>query len=177
MPRRLTDEQFVERLTASQLRLRAYAISLVRVPSDADDVLQNASLTLWKKRGDFDADRDFFPWACGFLLVEVHRLRRKSATEKLMFDANLIDTLASEYVQQIDELDQRLQVLQQCIGKLSEKDRLLLKERYRSGFRPKEIAKKRGCPVTTLYSALGRIRGLLQACIETTLLQEHHHEV
>lgn len=177
MPSRLTDEQFVERLTAAQMRLRAYAISLLRVPSDADDALQNASLTLWKKREDFDADRDFFPWACGVLLIEVHRLRRKSATDKLMFDADLIDTLAGEYVRQVDELDHRLLVLQGCVEKLSEKDRLLLKERYRSDFKPKEIAQKRGCPVTTMYSALGRIRNQLQACVEKAIVREGHREV
>lgn len=177
MPSRLTDEQFVERLTAAQLRLRAYAISLMRVSSDADDVLQNASLTLWKKRAEFDGDRDFFPWACGVLLIEVHRLRRKSATDKLMFDAELIDSLSADYIEHVDELDQRVIALQKCVNKLSEKDRLLLKERYRADFKPKEIAQRRGCPVTTLYSALCRIRGQLQKCIQTTILQEGHREV
>lgn len=171
MASRLTDTQFVERLTAAQMRLRAYAISLLRVATDADDVLQNASLTLWEKRASYDAERDFFPWACGVLLIEVHRYRRKSATDKLMFDAELIDTLAADYVKQIDGLEQRVENLKTCIGKLNEKDRGLLADRYRSEYRPKEMAAQRGCPVTTLYSALTRIRGLLQRCIESHLTQ------
>lgn len=177
MASQLSDAQFVEQLTASQMRLRAYAISLVRLPSDADDVLQNASLTLWKKRKGYDADREFFPWACGVLLIEVHRHRRKSATDKLMFDGDLIDTLATEYVEQVDSLEDRLQTLQACVGKLNEKDRVLLAERYRSDFRPKEIAQRRGCPVTTLYSSLARIRELLHRCVKSSVAQESHSVV
>ncbi|TWT35381.1 RNA polymerase sigma factor [Posidoniimonas corsicana] len=174
MTQRLNDAQFVEKLTAVQLRLRSYAISLVRSPSDADDILQNASLTLWNKRGDYDATREFFPWACGIVLIEVHRHRRKYATDKLMFSGPLIDTLAAEYVEQSDELENRVKTLQKCVAKLDEKDRVLLKERYASGFKPKEMSRRRGCPITTLYSALSRIRGLLQRCVESTLAQEAH---
>ena len=171
---KLSDGQFVEVLTSNQVRLRSYALSLIRNPVDADDVLQNASIALWEKRKDYDSGRDFFPWACGVLLIEVLRYRRKRATDKLMFDEMLITTLAADYMTHADELDRRRELLHSCIEKLSEEDQGLLEERYRSNVKPKEISSKRGCPVTTIYSALTRIREALHRCVESNLAQSSH---
>lgn len=170
----LSDAQFVEQLTSAQLRLRAYAISLVGSPSDADDILQNACLALWAKRGDYDANRKFLPWACGVVLIEVHRYRRRIASEKLVFSGPLIDTLASEYLQKQDAMEERIAMLKQCVDKLSENDRRLLEDRYRAGLKPKELSQRLGRPVTTLYSSLSRIRGLLQRCITSTQAKNAH---
>jgi RNA polymerase sigma-70 factor (ECF subfamily) len=171
---RLNDQQFVECLTSSQTRLRAYAISLVRSPVDADDLLQNACLTLWEKRETYDTERNFFSWACGFVLIEILRFRRKKATDKLMFDEALINTLAAEYVAKSGEYDLRREKLHLCVAKLSKKDRGLLRDRYSLGVKPKEMSQLRGWPLTTVYSALSRIRKSLYQCIEANLAQQSH---
>ncbi|QDT00945.1 sigma-70 family RNA polymerase sigma factor [Adhaeretor mobilis] len=170
----LDDGQFVERLTSSQARLRVYAVSLVRDPHDADDLLQNACLTLWEKRQQYDSDREFFPWACGIVLIEILRHRRKKATDKLLFDEALITTLAADYVAKSTEYESRYECLHKCIAKLSDHDRRLLEEHYRKGTKPKKISQQRGLPVTTVYSRLTRIRELLHACIEAGLVQQSH---
>ena len=71
------DEGFVELLTKYQLQLRSYIFALVRDSSAADDVMQDASVALWKMRQGYDPSRDFFRWACGVALIEVLRFRRK----------------------------------------------------------------------------------------------------
>jgi len=43
--------------------LYRYALMLVVRQSDADDVLQEASVALWKKFGDYDTSLPFLPWA------------------------------------------------------------------------------------------------------------------
>ena len=174
MSKPLDDGRFVELLTSTQVRLRAYALSLVRIPADADDLLQNACMALWRKREDFDPERDFFAWACGVVLTEVLRYRRKAATDKLMFDEVLINTLATEYLERSDELDNRREILHECVAKLSDKDRALLEDRYRSGVKPKEISERRGCAVTTVYSALSRIREALYRCVKSNLAQQSY---
>jgi RNA polymerase sigma-70 factor (ECF subfamily) len=170
----LSDSRFVELLTSSQVRLRCYALSLIRISADADDVVQNASIALWEKRKEYDPNRDFFPWACGVVLVEVLRYRRKVATDKLMFDEVLLNTLATEYIKHVDELDHRRELLHDCVLKLPEKDKVLLNERYGDSIKPKEIAKKHGCPPTTVYSALARIRESLHRCIDVSMAQDSH---
>ena len=174
MDNQLSDAAFVERLAAAQMKLRAYAISLVWRPSDADDILQNVSLALWEKRENYDASRDFFAWACGVVLVEVKRYRQRSATERLVFGDELIETLATEYVEKSNELDSQMEALRSCVDKLDKKDRELLRDRYRSNYKPKELSDRMGCPVQTLYSALARVRHLLQRCVVSTLAKETH---
>lgn len=176
MSNKLDDGQFVERLTSCQARLRAYAIMLVRSPTDADDIMQNACLTLWDKREDYDRSRDFFPWACGVILIEVLRFRRKRATEKLLFDEALINSLAEDFIAQSAEYDSRREQLHHCVAKLSEQDRDLLTDRYRLNVKPKKLSKLRGWPVSTVYSALTRIRESLYRCIEANLAQQSHFE-
>ena len=174
MARQLTDGQFVELLTLSQGRLEVLAMALVRPRSDADDVLQNASITLWEKRSEFDADRKFFPWASGVVMIEVLRYRQKKAKDKLIFDEALINTLSTEYVDQADELDLRRQLLPYCIAKLSDSDRELLEDRYSANVTPKKMSEQRNQPLPTLYSAMARIRVALFRCIETKLAQQAH---
>jgi len=174
MAKQLTDAQFVERLTSDQMRLRAFAITLMPFGTDADDVLQDACMTLWEKRSKYDADREFYPWACGVVLIQVLRYRRKKATDKLLFDEVLINTIATEYVANTDKYDLHREQLRACVDKLGDKDRGLLEDRYRSNMKPKEMALQRGRPLTTVYSALARIRELLHRCIEASLVQQSH---
>ncbi|QDT00899.1 sigma-70 family RNA polymerase sigma factor [Adhaeretor mobilis] len=166
-----TDSQFVDILSSNQARMRAYAISMVGNPSDADDLLQNACLTLWEKRDNYDADREFFPWACGFVLIEILRHRRKKATDKLMFDDALVKSLSAEYEKYSYEYDIRREQLHLCLGRLNAKDRNLLNDRYCQNAEPKNISQRRGLPLPTVYGSLSRIRRLLHRCIETQLAQ------
>lgn len=174
MAANLTDSQFVDFLSSNQARLRAYAISMVRSPVDADDLLQNACLTLWDKRKQYDADREFFPWACGFVLIEILRHRRKKATDKLMFDENLVNTLSTEYIANSDDYDMRRESMHKCLGKLDVNDRGLLEDRYCMNVKPKEISERRGKPLPTIYGSLSRIRRALHRCIEAKLAQQSH---
>ncbi|QDU88864.1 RNA polymerase sigma factor [Pirellulimonas nuda] len=169
-----SDAVFIERLTSCQVRLRAFALSIVPRSDDADDVLQSACVKLWEKRGDYDPDRNFFPWASGFVLIEVLRLRRKKATDKLMFGEALINSLAADYVAGVTEMDLRREQLRLCVAKLSPRDRDLLGERYDADLKAKQLAGKRGMPVTTVYSALARIRESLYRCIEANLAKQTH---
>lgn len=174
MSRHLTDTEFIELLTSAQLRLRTYALTLLPNSNDADDVVQSASIALWKKRAAYDPDRSFLAWASGYVLTEVLRLRRKKATDKLIFGEALLSTLAVEYTLQSREIDERRALLHHCMQKLSPEDQRLLRERYMASTKVSQIAEARGVPTSTLYSALARIREALYVCIQTNLAQDRH---
>lgn len=176
MAEQLTDGQFVELLTSSQSRLGAFALTLVRSRADAEDVLQNACIALWEKRGVYDVDRNFFSWACGVVMFEVLKYREKAGRDKLVFDNTLIETLSAEYVVRADELELRRQLLSICITKLSDKDRQILEERYGSNIKPKTIAQQRKCPLQSVYTTLSRIRVSLLRCVEKNLARQAHPE-
>ena len=171
---RMPDDRFVQLLAQNQLRLRTYVFTLVRDGSQADDVLQEASITLWNKRHTYDASRDFFRWACGVALIEVLRFRRKAATDKLQFDEALINTLAEEYLERADENDRRRAALPHCLQKLSDQDRWLVSAHYNSDISVAQIAEQMGRPLSTVYSSLVRIRETLYRCVERSLAREGH---
>src|SRR5947199_6801108 len=70
-------ERFVERFVRSQDRLYAYVATLLPNRADAEEVFQQTSLVLWRKWQQFDATREFLPWACGIAHHEVRNFLRK----------------------------------------------------------------------------------------------------
>ena len=170
----LDDDDFMQMLAEHQRRLRAYVFTLVQDGAHADDVLQDASVALWKRRDAYDRSRDFFRWACGVALIEVLRYRRKMANDRLRFDDALINTLSMEYLERSDDTEARHAALADCLKKLSSNDYWLITSRYSVGTRVPELAASIGRPASTIYSALARIREVLHRCVERTLAQSSH---
>jgi RNA polymerase sigma-70 factor, ECF subfamily len=173
-PEREADERFVLLFAQHQLRLRTYIFSLVRDCVDADDVLQEASMALWRKRDSYDPQRDFFAWACGVARIEVLLFRRKRATDRLEFNESLITTLAVEYLEYADDCERRRMALHECLAKLNENDFALMRARYGTEAAVGQIAAQMGRPLSTVYSALMRIRESLFQCVQRSLAQDAH---
>jgi len=55
-------DRFVAEIAGAQAGLRAFLRSLLPCPGDADDVLQETNLVLWRKREEFDEDDFFSLW-------------------------------------------------------------------------------------------------------------------
>jgi RNA polymerase sigma-70 factor, ECF subfamily len=168
------DDRFVQLLSSNQLRLRSYVFTLIRDANDADDVLQNASIVLWKKRSSYDESRAFFPWAAGVVLIEILKYRRRVASDKLQFGEALINSLAEDYLEYAEENDRRREALPICIGKLDSRDRWLISARYSSEIAVAQIAKQLDTPLSTVYRSLARIREILYQCVQRTIAQEAH---
>jgi RNA polymerase sigma-70 factor (ECF subfamily) len=168
------DDRFVELVAKNQVKLRTYICTLVRDRSVTDDLLQEANLALWKNRTAFDSNRDFISWACGMALIAVLRYRRKVASDKLLFDEALLNTLTADFIEQVEDWELRERALSKCLKKLSVKDRWLLETRYSSGVTTAQIAQQLGRPLSTVYSSLARIREALFRCMQMAIAQESH---
>ncbi len=166
--------RFVQLFAQHQRSIHAYICSLVPSRVDADDVMQETSLVLWRKWGEFDPNRDFIRWACGIAFREVLKLRRKFATSRHYFNEELLKQLSDEVVQQSDELKQRQVALVVCLDRLGTKDRELIDRRYQEKMTARRVADELGRPPSTVYKALARIREALFDCVERTLAQESH---
>ena len=167
-------EQFVQLFAKHQRGVQAYVWTLVGNRDDADDVLQETSVSLWRKWAEFDNQRDFFRWACGVAFIEVLRHRRKHATSRLWFSEELMETLAAEFVEETAWYESRTAALQGCLDRLGERDRQIIEARYRHGATAQQVAEQLRRPVSTLYKMMARIRQRLHACIEVALARESH---
>ena len=166
--------RFVQLFAQHQRGIHAYICTLVPNRVDADDVMQETSLVLWRKWEEFDRDRDFIRWACGIAFNEVLKLRRRVATRRCYFNEELLQQLSVEAIEQSDALELRQAALTGCIKKLGQRDRELIDRRYRTKTTSRKVADELGRPASTVYKALARIRDALYDCVERTIAQQTH---
>jgi RNA polymerase sigma-70 factor (ECF subfamily) len=109
---------FVQSLTGVQSRLYAYICSLLGEAAGARDVLQETNLALWDKAQEYDPDRPFVPWAYKVAYLQVLAYRKRCSRSRLLFDEQLVSELAEQAASRDDDLDQRLEALGDCMGRL-----------------------------------------------------------
>jgi RNA polymerase sigma-70 factor, ECF subfamily len=157
-------EQFVAQFVASQGSLRSYIQTLVGFSADADDVMQELSLTLWREYEHYDHTRPFIAWAFGIAKNHIARWRTTSAINRRRFSPEAEAALAVAYEQLEDELRERRTVLAQCIERLGQQAHELLDQRYRKNFDLQKIADMHQSSVNAINKKLGRIRQILTEC-------------
>lgn len=168
------DDVFVQRLTASQAELRSLVLGFTPTRADADDVLQEVNLALWKKRASYEPSRRFSSWACGFVLMEVRRHRKKSARSRLWFGDQAMEAIAKSWAERTSSDDLRLEALGGCLKKLGAEERQCLALYYGGQKSGPDIAEQMGKPLSTVYKILARARRLLRGCIDRTLGKARH---
>ena len=167
------EQEFIEHLQNAQTRLYSYVHMLVQNVNDADDVLQQTTLILWRKFEEYDRERSFLSWACGIARFEAfnHLRKHKRNVVKL---SDQIDILLVESLGEVSstEYDQRREALPKCIQRLNEADRSLLHQHYAHSKTVRQIAEGLDRTPQSVHNSLKRIRNALLSCIRSTLSQE-----
>ncbi len=166
------DAEFVELFTRHQRRLFLLILGQIPDPMEAEEILQNVNVVIWKKCGRFEPGTNFLAWAAAIANLEVLKFRSLRAREKLVFSDDFLASIAQEVLDRSDELERRRAALKTCIEKLSGKDRSLIELRYAPGESGKGLAERLGRPVNSVYQSLGRIRRALWECVERQLKLE-----
>ena len=163
-------EEFIVLFGAHQRRLFQHILAILPNLQDAEDVLQETNLVLWRKFTQFRRGTSFLAWASRVAYLEVLKFREVSTSRRLLFlDERLLDQLAVEAIEGADYLDAVREALQGCLLKLSTTDRELVTSRYIKGTSGKRLADELGRPRNSIYKSLGRIRQVLLHCIDRTL--------
>jgi len=165
-------DDFVALLTRSQRKLHAYIFSLVWNPADADDILQETNIVLLKKAAEFDASRDFLPWALTIARFQTLAGLKRRQRLRFVFDEALASFLADEAAREDPVLEARRLALATCLQKLPTSHRDLLVRRYQPKAVVGEMAAALGLSLKTLSDRLRRIRAKLLDCITRTLAEE-----
>jgi len=168
-----TNEQFIQLLLAHEARLYAFIISLLRNPVQAEDILQETYLVLFRRFKEFRPGTNFYAWACRIALYKVLDYRKRQARSPLvMWEPELMEKIAEEHLSRADELERRAGALERCMQKLRAEDRDLVERCYRTRVFVKDVAQELQCPLDTIYKKLRRIRGALHTCITRRLSEE-----
>lgn len=167
------DEQvFLRRFMTEQRALLRFILRYVPSSADARDVLQETFVTLWDKRSQFDATREFLPWACGIARFKVREFWRKQPRWEAFAQQDIMTLLDRRREELGPALALRSEKLQDCLERLPAGQKDLLQRYYHEEESVESLALREGRSVDALYKLLQRIRRALLVCIERGLRAE-----
>jgi RNA polymerase sigma-70 factor (ECF subfamily) len=157
--------ELVKLMMKYQRRIFAYIHTLVPSRSDAEDILQDACVTICEKFDQFKIGTNFYSWACQISYWKVRAARKKFATSKVVFNQEVLDCVAETRSRMERELDYRHDALARCLEKLNARDRRMVLTRYEPGNNVAQAAQSCGRTIQGAYKALTRIRKVLHDCV------------
>ena len=115
MKRTKNDKLLFRLLLENRHRMYGYIFSLVRNRADAEDLLQETSITLWEKFDQFDPETDFIPLGIPSGSLEGKELPTQAGRSKITFSDELLELIANRYESLEPRLGRRREVLQDCL--------------------------------------------------------------
>jgi RNA polymerase sigma-70 factor (ECF subfamily) len=155
--------EFVQLFSRDQGRLFRYVAALVPILQDAEDVLSETTVTLWREFSNFEPGTNFLAWArriAHLRVLEYYRTRSRRLPDEVL------QALVADLEQREAEVDPRLSFLAECRQKLTPSDQSLLQYRYNDNLQVQELATQLVRPVNSVSQSLGRIRRALLECIQ-----------
>lgn len=160
-----SEEALVQLLTAEQLKLLHYIAMLLGDPHEAQNVLQETNLVIWRKASDFQAGTNFSAWAHQIAYWQVRAYVRDRHRDRHVFNEKLIDQLASRSVDDSVEAETRV-ALRHCMKQTSKQNLEMLRKRYEEGLSIISLAEELGKTPSAVKVRLMRIRQALLNCIQ-----------
>ncbi|MEO0414187.1 MAG: sigma-70 family RNA polymerase sigma factor [Verrucomicrobiota bacterium] len=170
---RPSEEVLVSLLTKHDGALRAYARSVLPRWDLVDEVMQEASITIWQKRDQLMTTDGFLPWSrviirykCLEALAELRRSQKvfsDGVIEQLMIEAESLDE---------DRSQAQRKCVRLCLDEFSAPHRELILAPFVSHGRIQELASEQGKSANALYKLLRRLRDKLGDCVKKRLTKE-----
>jgi RNA polymerase sigma-70 factor (ECF subfamily) len=160
-------EQFAVLWVKSQSTIAAFIHSLMPDFHQAEEVLQRVAVTLVRKFDQYDAQRPFAAWAIGMAKYEVLYYRRERATDRHLFDDEIVDRIAISYQRFVDDADPFREALERCLDQVDGRSKQALQLRYAQGLKSAAVAREMRLSSGAVRMLLCRVRQLLRACIES----------
>jgi RNA polymerase sigma-70 factor (ECF subfamily) len=162
-------EQFVRNLTNCQPSLYGYILSLLPNREDANDVLQDTNLVMWRRSNEYVEGANFTAWAYKIARYKVLALYRDRRRDRHVFDETLFNQLADDAERRVHDPESVAALLDDCVEELPSNQRQLVYDRYAVDGSVQDMAKKLGQSASVLSVTLSRIRHSLMGCVQRKL--------
>ena len=159
--------QTVYRLTSA--KLFGVALRILGERSEAEDVLQEVFVTVWRKAADFDADRASpMTWLIAITrnraIDRLRASRQSRRAEPIEAASGLAD--AGPGAESALASAQEHARLYGCLGELAERERAALRGAFFDGNTYEDLAERMNVPLGTMKSWIRRAMIKLKACLE-----------
>lgn len=172
MPDTAQTAEFVELFSKNAQKLYAYILTMMHHDPAADDVFQETSKLAWEKFDQYQPGTSFLAWTCRIAYFRVLNLRSKNRKAPVPFSDLFLEAVDGELAEMSETLDAEMKALGICYKKLTSTYRELIDLRYTGNITTKEVAKRVGRPLSTVYRMLDRVHHWLMNCIQQTLQEE-----
>ena len=166
-------EQFLHLVMSNNKRIYAFIFTLVHNHFDADDIMQETVMLMYRNFGKFEIGSNFAAWGMSIAYYQVLAYRKRYRKERVHFDTELLELISKEAESVRDDTNTRLEALQRCREKLSKNDSKILEMRYDLSVSVKDMGEYFGQSVHKIYRSVARIHDTLLRCVHRTLAEEY----
>ena len=165
-------DEFVRLLGQNQRRLFLYLCSLLPNQEDADDLMQETNMVLWREFHNFELGTNFTAWACRVAFNQVRAWRKRRQRDRLVFSEAFLSAISDELTDQATQLEERSLALASCLQRLPAHHRELIEQRYGAGDGIETLAERLQKKSDAIYRMLSRIRHTLHDCVSRSVAEE-----
>ena len=160
-------EAFLRLLSEHERAIRIYVLAMVPDRADADDILQDTRLTMWREFGKFERGSNFRAWGrkIAYHRILAFRTRRARESKRLVFTDAFYEAVDSAAERREAETPDRA-TLRECLASLLPDHRRIVRLRYEEQWSIEAIARDLGRSVGATYRVLSRIRAALRCCLK-----------
>jgi RNA polymerase sigma-70 factor (ECF subfamily) len=158
--------EFLALYSREAKHLYQFIRTLVANQADAEDAFQEVSAALWKKFDQFERGSNFRAWALQMARFSVSNLRQRQRRDGPQLSEQAFDVVADDVADMQEVLERQHHALADCYQELTQANRQLIDQRYRTDVSVKELAEKLKRPLRTVYRLLDRVHASLLDCVE-----------
>ena len=153
-------------------RIRSFIASRVMASSQVDDLAQEVFIIAWKRIQTYRPEASFWSWLAGIAhnLILNHWRRCKTQQNRVdQLRANVSEEVFNSFEEQSNffEDEKVIKHLHECVDKLPEMTKRVVKSRYFEGKKLKEIGPTIGMTMGAVSKMLVRTREALRQCIDS----------
>jgi RNA polymerase sigma-70 factor, ECF subfamily len=157
--------RFLQLFMPAQLALRRFVMAHIPDFHQAEDVLQEISLTLWKKFDDYDEKFQFEAWAFGIARNRIMASKRDYARKREVITDEISEKIAQKLAGLAHDESRYLKHVESCIDKMPETQRSVVRMKYFEESSIERIATAVGRTNMAVRGLLCRVRDALAECM------------
>ena len=161
-------QEFISYLQQNKKRIFGFIFAAVPDYATAEDIMQDTIIRLWLKYSTFEPGTNFAAWGVSYAKFVIMEYRKKDRGACVNFDHQSLDNLSALF-ESDKQVDYRVDALRDCLKKLPETSRQVIKMRYSENLTIKSIAIQLGRSIPGMYKAMMKIQNSLQDCVEGAL--------
>ena len=163
------EETFICLLTSNHKRIYGFIRAIVPHWSDAEDIMQETVMTMWRRFHEFQPGTNFAAWGIAIAKYRILKFRTK-ASGQMVFSDGALEQILSQYTVAMRDLDARVEALEHCLALLKERDRRMIQMRYEQDLRADSMAEHVGLSTHAIYKAMARIHNMLLRCMRRRIV-------